>query len=78
MKQNENYITVTVQEGESLWGIADALSAEHNLTKHEFIAWVEKENGIKNGLIYPGDKLVVPIMTLDPDSTTFVAGIDVE
>jgi hypothetical protein len=78
MVEKHDYITVTVEEGESLWKIAEELSDEHSLTHYEFIAWVEKENGIKGGMIYAGEELVVPVLPLKNDTTTQVAGINIE
>jgi cell division protein YceG involved in septum cleavage len=65
----EEYITVTVKEGESLWELAEELSHGHNLSKREFIAWVEKANGIVGGRILAGEELIVPIVTETLDST---------
>ncbi|SEM49868.1 LysM domain-containing protein [Mesobacillus persicus] len=73
---NEDYITITVQSGESLWKIADDFSNNHNLTNHEFVVWVEKENGITGGKIYAGDELIIPIRTQHNDDTPQYASID--
>ncbi|WP_053362210.1 LysM peptidoglycan-binding domain-containing protein [Bacillus sp. FJAT-27251] len=69
LSDEEEYITVTVKEGESLWELAEDLSDGHNLSKHEFISWVEKENGIIGGRILAGEELIVPIITESFDST---------
>ena len=74
---DEEYIMVTVNEGESLWKIAEELSDEHDFSKREFIAWVEKENSISDGRIYAGEQLVVPIMPEAIDSNQ-VAGTIIE
>lgn len=73
---NEDYITITVQSGESLWKIADNFSDNHNLTNHEFVVWVEKENGISGGKIYAGEELVIPIRTQQKNETSQYASID--
>ncbi|WP_210367454.1 LysM peptidoglycan-binding domain-containing protein [Bacillus sp. REN3] len=58
---DDSYITVTIEEGQSLWEIADIFSEEHNLSESEFVRWVQKENGIMDEKIYPGDELVIPV-----------------
>ena len=73
---NEDYITITIQSGESLWKIADDFSDDHNLTNQEFVVWVEKENGITGGKIYAGDELIIPIRTQQNGDTPHYASID--
>lgn len=73
---NEDYITITIQSGESLWKIADDFSDDHNLTNQEFVVWVEKENGITGGKIYAGDELIIPIRTQQNGDTPQYASID--
>ncbi|MBM4763873.1 LysM peptidoglycan-binding domain-containing protein [Bacillus sp. B15-48] len=77
LKAGNDFTTITVQEGESLWSIAEQFSDKHNLTKHEFIVWVERENGINANLIYAGEELVVPILK-NKEATTEVAGMNIE
>ncbi|MCM3667812.1 cell division suppressor protein YneA [Mesobacillus maritimus] len=69
----QDYITVTVEAGASLWELAEAYSDEHNLTHQEFVAWVEKENGIIGGKIFAGDQLIVPITGKKLDSTQYAS-----
>ncbi|WP_071459534.1 cell division suppressor protein YneA [Bacillus massilinigeriensis] len=57
----ECYVTVTVEEGETLWNIAQQYSEGHNLTTGDFVKLIETENGIAGGIIRAGDKLVVPV-----------------
>ncbi|MCM3572598.1 LysM peptidoglycan-binding domain-containing protein [Mesobacillus subterraneus] len=61
LNNEDAYITVTIEEGQSLWEIAESFASEHNLTENEFISWVEKENGIIGERIVPGDELVIPV-----------------
>ncbi|QED47639.1 cell division suppressor protein YneA [Cytobacillus dafuensis] len=56
------YIKITVNEGDSLWQIAEDFSDEHTLTVKEFVVWVEQNNGISSGRIFPGDELVIPVV----------------
>lgn len=61
LNNEDAYITVTIEEGQSLWEIAQSYAGEHQLTESEFISWVEKENGIFGKKIFPGDELVIPV-----------------
>lgn len=76
---DEKYITVTVESGASLWEMAEHFAADHNLSNHEFVAWVERKNGISNGKIFVGEELILPVT---PASTlknaTQYAGLDIE
>ncbi|CAM3709025.1 LysM peptidoglycan-binding domain-containing protein [Mesobacillus zeae] len=59
--QKDEYITVTVKQGETLWAIAQEYSEGQSLTTTEFIKVIERKNGIAGGIIRTGDKLVVPV-----------------
>ncbi|MBY0120595.1 LysM peptidoglycan-binding domain-containing protein [Bacillus sp. S/N-304-OC-R1] len=60
--ENNSYIKITVNEGDTLWQIAEDFSDKHNLSADEFVTWVERNNGIASGRIYPGDELVIPVV----------------
>ena len=51
--------SVYVESGDTLWKIAS--SYDNHLRIDEFIHKIEKLNNIKNGEIYPGDTLLIPI-----------------
>ncbi|HAQ06199.1 MAG TPA: cell division suppressor protein YneA [Bacillus bacterium] len=72
---DEEYITVTIEEGQSLWQIAENFAHKHNLSENEFVSWVEKENGILGERIYPGDELIIPV-AIDRDEPTQLAGLE--
>lgn len=74
---DEKYITITVQSGETLWKMAEDYSEDHNLSKTEFVAWVEKKNGVSNGKIYAGDELILPVSPTSSESPQY-AGIEIE
>ncbi|MBS4189337.1 LysM peptidoglycan-binding domain-containing protein [Bacillus sp. FJAT-49705] len=57
-----DYIKITVNEGDTLWQIAEEFSNEHTLSVKEFVVWVEQNNGILSGRIFPGDELVIPVV----------------
>lgn len=58
----EQYMVITVNEGDSLWKIAENLSSNHTMTSQEFVKWVEKNNNIYDNRIYPGDELMIPVV----------------
>jgi hypothetical protein len=75
----EKYITITVESGASLWEMAEDFSDNHNLSKNEFVAWVERKNGISNGKIFVGEELILPVThTSTPINATQYAGVDIE
>lgn len=61
MISDDQYITVTIEEGQSLWEIAQTFKDEHNLSEKQFVSWVEKENGINGEVIHPGDEIMIPV-----------------
>ncbi len=54
------YQEVIVQSGDSLWKLADQYNEEHQLTVQEMVEILASENGISNGMIYPGQVIHVP------------------
>ncbi|OIK13172.1 LysM peptidoglycan-binding domain-containing protein [Bacillus sp. MUM 13] len=56
----QSYQSVTVQSGDTLWKIADQYKTE-DLTKVEFIDWIEKHNDIYSRTLKPGDNIIIPV-----------------
>ncbi|ESU33207.1 hypothetical protein G3A_07495 [Bacillus sp. 17376] len=75
LNNEDAYITVTIEEGQSLWEIAETFASEHNFTENEFIGWVEKENGIIGEMVFPGDELVIPVVAEQMEPTQ-IAGAE--
>jgi len=55
------YMTITIKDGESLWEISQKYEEQHGLSKEEFFKWVEKHNGVSRDYIVAGKDLVLPI-----------------
>ncbi|MGN7175030.1 cell division suppressor protein YneA [Paenibacillus sp. FSL R5-0490] len=72
----EKFVKVTVAEGDSLWKIAENFSSEHSLSTDQFINWVEQNNGIAAGRIFPGDEIVIPVKALDDQPYKELASSD--
>ncbi|RSD28824.1 cell division suppressor protein YneA [Mesobacillus subterraneus] len=75
LNTDDAYITVTIEEGQSLWELSESFGHKHNLSDREFISWVEKENGIIGERIYPGDEIVIPVIA-DHLEPTQIAGAE--
>ena len=56
---SHSYVIV-VDEGESLWKIAERYSKESNLTTNEIVQLLKKENQLTYEMIKMGDTLTVP------------------
>jgi cell division protein YceG involved in septum cleavage len=57
----DQYMTITIKDGESLWEISQKYEEQHGLSREEFFKWVEKHNGVSRDYIVAGKDLVVPI-----------------
>lgn len=71
LDKSDEFINVTVQQGDSLWEIAEEFSNSHSMTNSEFISWVKEQNGIEGDAIHPGESLVIPVemAEYEPDVT---------
>jgi cell division protein YceG involved in septum cleavage len=57
---NENYLSITVEEGDSLWQLSKSYYSEHQLSPEEFINWVKKNNQIDEEL-FAGESIIIPV-----------------
>lgn len=56
-----NYKQVTIEQGDTLWSLADTYGKEIHKNHEQFINWVERVNQITPENIKPGQKIVIPI-----------------
>lgn len=56
---NDNFNTIVVESGDTLWDIAKEYSNEKDL--RQYIRDVEEINELSDGLIYEGDILKLPV-----------------
>lgn len=69
----EEYIKVTVLEGDTIWEIADQYANDSLLSKKQFINWVLTQNEINEANIYPGDQLILPVKNSTTNMNTELA-----
>ncbi|HWJ76547.1 MAG TPA: LysM peptidoglycan-binding domain-containing protein [Niallia sp.] len=59
------YVSVTVKQGETLWGISDEFAGSYHMSKERFINWVEKHNNITANQVKAGEELIIPVKIED-------------
>jgi nucleoid-associated protein YgaU len=57
------YMEVTIEEGDSLWSISEEYNAKHHYSSWEFIQWVEERNSVNASAVFPGQKIVIPVVS---------------
>lgn len=53
------YVKIEVQQGDTLWSIADQVADTKKINKNDFIEWVADKNQLQTSDIQPGDELVI-------------------
>ncbi|MCY7879394.1 cell division suppressor protein YneA [Bacillus spizizenii] len=62
------YAKIKVQQGDTLWSIADQVADTKKINKNDFIEWVADKNHLQTSDIQPGDELVIPLKKKHQDS----------
>ncbi|OCA89293.1 hypothetical protein A8F94_23910 [Bacillus sp. FJAT-27225] len=70
------YITITIEEGDSLWGIAGDLSNTHSMDRAEIMNWLMKYNSLDGETIIAGEKMIVPVKKIEQGFGTELASAD--
>lgn len=60
VKQENNYMTIVVYPGETLWGIASNNNT-NGIDIRKLVYIIKKANGLESANIYPGQELIIPI-----------------
>lgn len=60
-QDTDKYITVSVENGDSLWEFSEQYAGMYNMSKEQFVKWVEKNNKISAHLLQSGDEIVIPV-----------------
>ncbi|BBW96573.1 cell division suppressor protein YneA [Geobacillus sp. FSL W8-0032] len=58
----QEYVTVTVASGDTLWGLAKQYEQEHGLSPDEFIRWVVEVNHLRSSRLTAGEQIVIPVL----------------
>lgn len=59
--ETDTFLQVTVEDGDSLWSIANKFEKSTNISKQEFVKWVQDNNDIHSSIIKPGEVVIVPV-----------------
>ncbi|APH05143.1 cell division suppressor protein YneA [Bacillus weihaiensis] len=57
----DNFQQVTIENGDSLWEIAERFQDKSNISRQDFVKWVQDNNNLHSTLVKPGDIVFVPI-----------------
>lgn len=57
----DNYREVIIQEGETLWDLANRYHEEAGMSPQELLFYIQKENNLESAVVYPGDPIQIPI-----------------
>ena len=60
-ENTNDYMVVTIEEGDTIWKLREDLSDYHNLSFTDFVKWIEKNNQVNVEYIKPGHELIIPI-----------------
>lgn len=61
----EQYMYVVIQEGDTLWSVADQYVKNDRLSYEAFIEWTESTNNIQRNEIIAGSKIAIPVKASD-------------
>ncbi|EOR21566.1 LysM peptidoglycan-binding domain-containing protein [Cytobacillus oceanisediminis] len=62
---SSDYMSVTVKNGETVWELSNEYAGSYNMTKKQFIKWVEENNNISASNITVGKELLIPVREED-------------
>ncbi|TDQ39738.1 cell division suppressor protein YneA [Aureibacillus halotolerans] len=58
---DEEYATVHIEKGDSIWALAEEYTALHTMSKPDFIQWVKENNQLPTSTLEPGQQLIIPV-----------------
>ncbi|KAB2329437.1 cell division suppressor protein YneA [Bacillus mesophilum] len=59
--EEKDYIEIVVESGDTVWSIAETLDVSMNKNTNNIADWIVEENNLHNQMIYPGQKIIVPV-----------------
>jgi flagellar basal body-associated protein FliL len=69
----EKYMSVTINEGETLWDLCKEYADKHALSEAEFVSWVEEINNINGNVLSVGEEIYIPVELNDSTVTEFAS-----
>ncbi|GHH96674.1 cell division suppressor protein YneA [Neobacillus kokaensis] len=60
-EESEQYLKITVSEGDSLWKLSKQYADQHSLSNEDFVNWVKLHNKNTEDKIYPGEEIIIPV-----------------
>ncbi|MBO0962732.1 LysM peptidoglycan-binding domain-containing protein [Neobacillus sp. MM2021_6] len=73
INDSDQYVKITISEGDSLWKISNQYSSQHSLSNDEFISWIKKHNENISDQIFPGEEIIIPVSKRTSTSGTELA-----
>lgn len=67
--EHTSYMTYVVQEGDTIWSIAENNLSDRFPTCRSYVKEVMRANNMKDSDIYPGDLIAVPAAAQDGNDT---------
>jgi hypothetical protein len=65
----DKYMSVTINEGETLWDLCKDYADKHSLSESEFVSWVVETNDINGNVLLVGDEIYIPVELNDSSVT---------
>ncbi|MHA7767814.1 cell division suppressor protein YneA [Bacillus atrophaeus] len=65
-QEQNQYVKIEVQSGDTLWSLTDQVSDTKKINKKDFIEWVTEENNLQTSDIQAGDVLTLPLKKEHP------------
>ena len=61
----KEYVSVTIEKGETVWEISNEYAGLYTMSKKQFISWVEEHNNITASNVTVGKELLIPVRVED-------------
>ncbi|GKU82750.1 LysM peptidoglycan-binding domain-containing protein [Niallia sp. NCCP-28] len=62
---DKQYVTIKVEQGDSLWSISEKYNGKYSMSKKQFIKWVETKNRLAANQLTAGKEIIIPIKAED-------------
>lgn len=59
--KDKDYLKVSINQGDTVWQLAEEYSDEHRYDSLSFVKWVEKNNRINANEVVPGQEIFIPV-----------------